>query len=176
MNGWAFSNLLDSCFISTPSLVIARRDTLIDVGGFDESVKLGADYDCWLRLTAKYPIASAPGAWISYRKHPRQMSSHFGARGLAHVVTIKRALELVRTRAVATENKPEEIDAEAQMRRAYLTALHWAYNAESYGMVRQLGYAALRDGMFDRSFLMRWFSSYLPRWVLGPLRRRLSSE
>jgi glycosyltransferase involved in cell wall biosynthesis len=43
-------SLLGSNTIGTPSSVIARRDSLLDSGGFDPSFSVLADWDAWLRL------------------------------------------------------------------------------------------------------------------------------
>jgi hypothetical protein len=37
------------------STIMARREVLIDLGGYDESYRHAQDYDFWLRLTAHYP-------------------------------------------------------------------------------------------------------------------------
>src|SRR5207248_4438233 len=39
--------ILDRCFIGWPAI---RRSRLLDVGGFDESLRTGYDWDFWIRL------------------------------------------------------------------------------------------------------------------------------
>jgi glycosyltransferase involved in cell wall biosynthesis len=39
--------ILDRCFIAWPAV---RRDRLLEIGGFDERLRIGYDWDAWLRL------------------------------------------------------------------------------------------------------------------------------
>jgi GT2 family glycosyltransferase len=39
--------ILDRCFVVCPCV---RRSRLLEAGGFDEALRLGEDWDCWLRL------------------------------------------------------------------------------------------------------------------------------
>lgn len=48
--------LLTTNFVST-STVLARRDVLINEGGFDTRLRYGEDFELWLRIAAKHPIA-----------------------------------------------------------------------------------------------------------------------
>lgn len=54
--------------IPNPTVAL-RRDAFERIGGFDESLFL-EDWDCWLRLSARYPIARVPQVLASYRYHP----------------------------------------------------------------------------------------------------------
>lgn len=48
--------LLATNFIST-STVLARRDMLVEQGGFDTRLRYGEDLELWLRIAARHPIA-----------------------------------------------------------------------------------------------------------------------
>jgi hypothetical protein len=39
--------ILDRCFVVCPCV---RRSRLVDAGGFDETIPLGEDWECWIRL------------------------------------------------------------------------------------------------------------------------------
>lgn len=54
--GWVFKELLKSCFISTASVVVCRKETLIKAGLLDINFSQNSDYDLWLRLSIYYPI------------------------------------------------------------------------------------------------------------------------
>lgn len=54
--------------IPNPTVAI-RREAFVAVGGFDESLFL-EDWDMWLRLAARFPIARVPEVLASYRYHP----------------------------------------------------------------------------------------------------------
>jgi glycosyltransferase involved in cell wall biosynthesis len=56
------------------SNVLVERETLLQVGAFDESLGHLADWDLWLRLLEVGLPASAPGIGVAYRLHPGAMS------------------------------------------------------------------------------------------------------
>lgn len=60
------------------SSVIARREVVQRVGGFDESPDLIAteDYDLWLRMAAIEPIAYSPRPQTFYRVHEGSLSAN----------------------------------------------------------------------------------------------------
>jgi len=51
------------------SSVMVRRDVLQHVGGFHEHLKLGFDYDLWLRIAAEYVIYCLAAPLTIYRIH-----------------------------------------------------------------------------------------------------------
>jgi glycosyltransferase involved in cell wall biosynthesis len=56
-----------------PSSVMARRSVLEDLGGFDESFSVLADWELWIRLAASRPIAVHPEALTGYTVHTDSM-------------------------------------------------------------------------------------------------------
>jgi glycosyltransferase involved in cell wall biosynthesis len=59
--------------IRTPSVMVARQ-LLIDVGGFDEGVRSGEDYDLWMRLALRSPVAVVAEPLVDVRRHERNYS------------------------------------------------------------------------------------------------------
>ncbi|MFC1807905.1 hypothetical protein ACFL0T_06015 [Candidatus Omnitrophota bacterium] len=48
---------LNRDYIGGPSKVIAKRGTFIDIGGFDENLRIREDWDIWIRMAkAKYKL------------------------------------------------------------------------------------------------------------------------
>ncbi len=66
--------LLRENLIGMHATVLYRRDVLLAEGGFDEALRQGEDYDAYLRIARKYPIASYPTIVAEYRKHAQTMS------------------------------------------------------------------------------------------------------
>jgi glycosyltransferase involved in cell wall biosynthesis len=62
--------------IRTPS-VIAVRQLLIDAGGFDERMRSGEDYDLWMRLALRSPVAVAVEPLVDVRLHDRNYSRNW---------------------------------------------------------------------------------------------------
>lgn len=63
----AYRWLLHSNHIPNPTVAL-RREAFWKIGGFDESLSL-EDWDCWLRLSVKYPMVRIPEILASYRLH-----------------------------------------------------------------------------------------------------------
>lgn len=73
-SGHIFSRCLPLCIIS-PSSAMIRRNTLQELGGFDESLPAAEDYDLWLRVTCAHPVFLIPAPLIIKRGgHPDQLS------------------------------------------------------------------------------------------------------
>jgi glycosyltransferase involved in cell wall biosynthesis len=49
------------------SSVVARRDVLLEVGLFDESIPMGIDYDLWLRVALRYSFDYVDEPLVRYR-------------------------------------------------------------------------------------------------------------
>lgn len=55
--------------------VMLRRSAALAVGGYREAFKHGAeDYDLWLRIVEKHPLANLPEALTLYRVHPGSLT------------------------------------------------------------------------------------------------------
>lgn len=60
------------------STVVVRREVLLQVGGFDEDPQLMAseDYDLWVRLSHREPIAYLAEPLSFYRSHPGSLGAN----------------------------------------------------------------------------------------------------
>jgi glycosyltransferase involved in cell wall biosynthesis len=65
--------ILGRCFCVAPAY---RRTTLVDAGGFDESLRTGSDWECVIRLVYRGAIAGAVDEPLyRYRFHDRSLTS-----------------------------------------------------------------------------------------------------
>jgi len=55
-SGDVFADALWKCTIG-PSTVLMRKSVFEEIGGFDESLEVAEDYEFWLRVTSRYPVA-----------------------------------------------------------------------------------------------------------------------
>jgi glycosyltransferase involved in cell wall biosynthesis len=59
-----------------PSALIARRQAILQAGGFDEDLKAVEDWDLWLRLKALGPFVGVPKVLMGYRTHSASMTEN----------------------------------------------------------------------------------------------------
>jgi glycosyltransferase involved in cell wall biosynthesis len=90
-SGWITRALLVDNYVNFNSSM-SRVESLRDVGGFDESVKVGDDYDLWLRVSAKHRFLYVPQVWSEYRVMDAQISSDKQRRFQSNQATIARFL------------------------------------------------------------------------------------
>lgn len=74
--GHAYEELLTTNFIGMHATVLYRREVLLALGGFDESLRLCEDYDLYLRLARVYEVAAHSEIIAEYRRHQRNISSN----------------------------------------------------------------------------------------------------
>lgn len=67
INGNAYKQLLVENVLENGSNPLIRRDALIKVGGFNQSLTPAEDWDMWLRLAACYDFVTVPYPQILYR-------------------------------------------------------------------------------------------------------------
>jgi glycosyltransferase involved in cell wall biosynthesis len=71
--------LLEGNFVpGSASTVIARRSLLERLGGFDESLTFGEDWDLWLRLAEVSDLNFVPNALVAIRVHADGMAARAG--------------------------------------------------------------------------------------------------
>jgi glycosyltransferase involved in cell wall biosynthesis len=138
--------LLIDNFVSFQTVVV-RRECLERHGAFDESVRMGDDYDLWLRLSAHYEFDFVPEATVRYRIWSGQMSKNYRRRYESAIRTMQRFLE----------HNPGLVSAE-QIRTA------WAHTYTGRGnnalLLEHRRGAALQDYVRALSFR----PDYWPAW------------
>lgn len=77
--------------ITNPTLAL-KRDAFLNLGGFDESLRL-EDWDCWLRLSTRHAIARVPEILAGYRYHPHNTSHNQQLMLHAMLLTFAKFLE-----------------------------------------------------------------------------------
>lgn len=67
-------DLLKGCCFGQPSVMINRR-MLLEAGGYRRAFPPAEDYDLWLRLAERHPLANLPDILVHYRVHPLSATS-----------------------------------------------------------------------------------------------------
>lgn len=89
--GWIYADLLVDCHVWT-STVFAERALLEELSGFDAAMRIGEDYDLWLRASRLTPIVRVPRPYALYRLHPGNVTKRVPSANHKGMV-ISRALQ-----------------------------------------------------------------------------------
>lgn len=77
-SGWLFADAVRKCIVG-PSTVVLHRAVLRAVGGFREDLEIAEDYELWLRVTARFPVAYCDRPLVTKRAgHGDQLSERYG--------------------------------------------------------------------------------------------------
>ena len=68
-SGWIYPELLEDCCVWTSTTLI-HRSLFKEIGVFDEELRIGEDYDLWLRASQVTPIIRISKPLALYRMHP----------------------------------------------------------------------------------------------------------
>ncbi|MBD2448463.1 glycosyltransferase [Nostoc sp. FACHB-152] len=101
VNGDVYERLLVSNFLENGSNPLIYREALVELGGFDESLKAAQDWDMWLRLAAKYSFICVPEVQILYRVSANSLSTHLDRQEKACLQVLKGAYN---TRPLVSKN------------------------------------------------------------------------
>ena len=94
--GWIFRRCLPLCVIS-PSSALVHRDLFEQVGLFDESLPACEDYDMWLRVCARHPVAFDDRPRIvKFGGHDDQLSRRHWGMDRFRVQALRRIIDTVR--------------------------------------------------------------------------------
>lgn len=83
-------DLIRSNWVCCPAAVMFDRGKLLEVDGFDESLAMCEDWDCYLRLSRSFPFAAHPAVVADYVKH--------GANASDDLPELKKWIEIVRAK------------------------------------------------------------------------------
>ncbi len=80
--------------LQTPCMVV-RRDVYEQLGGFDKRGGFAEDWEMWVRIAARYPVAYEPQPLALYRVHSLSRTGHMlrtgeNVRDLRRVIDINR--------------------------------------------------------------------------------------
>jgi GT2 family glycosyltransferase len=84
--------ILERCSVAEPAI---RRAALLAAGGFDESLRIGEDWECWIRLiTAGARVGLVPEPLVRYRLREDSLTADRAVALRSRVTVLERALEL----------------------------------------------------------------------------------
>lgn len=90
ITGWVYTQLLAGCLVWTGT-VLAHRSVFEEVGLFDPTLRIGEDYDLWLRASRVTQIFRVSVPYALYRWHPASITRSVPEKNF-HSVVVGRAL------------------------------------------------------------------------------------
>jgi len=94
--------------IPTGSTVIAERDLLRDVGGFDPALRGSEDWDLWIRLAQHSPVAAVDRPLIAYRLGRQSLSMNVAPMRAGRLAIVKRYAVLAAAHDVVSDEASHE--------------------------------------------------------------------
>lgn len=91
-SGWVYDKLLFDCIIHTSSL-LAKKSVLDKIGYFDNDLKIGEDYDLWLRLSRVTKIDKLSTALSLYRINPESITNKTPLNINYELVVLEQAID-----------------------------------------------------------------------------------
>jgi glycosyltransferase involved in cell wall biosynthesis len=108
------SGIIRSCFLVAPAV---RRERVVEAGGWDESLRIGYDWDCWLRLIfagARAGLVDEP--LMAYRLHEGSLTADRAESFRSRV----RLLEKARSQPSLTRFERRLLEAAIAFQRSRL--------------------------------------------------------
>jgi len=170
-SGWVYPQLLLSFGLCT-STVMLRRTLLEHVGGFDESYRIGEDYDLWLRLSQITVFHRLDMPCTLYRKHGSNVTKRPPERNYAY-----RALTSAITRYGMRGPDGRTADPEKVERYLATLCLSYAYHHFWWGdpcQARTAIESARRHGHRSARWLVYEIISWVRCLLSTVLRKRAS--
>jgi len=161
-----YLNLLRRNFIGMHATVMYRRDLLAGAGGFDERLRRCEDYDVYLRMARRHPVAAYPDLVADYRLHGENMSADHGAM-------LRSALEVHARHAPSASADPRLRTAWTEGRRRWRQGYAEEMAVARYRR-RQKG-EPLRESLPVLAKITAAAPGVAFRQAIGGVRRRLAS-
>jgi glycosyltransferase involved in cell wall biosynthesis len=153
--------------ISPPSMAIFRRDCLLAVNGFDETLRRAEDYDLYLRVTQKYPAANHTTIVTEHRRNGQNLS--------------KDCIERLKVSLQVLDRYEARITGDAFTRAALREARafkrrHYANQMISEAATQWRARREIKTLLKDLIQSARWTPYFTMRALLAALGRRASKE
>jgi glycosyltransferase involved in cell wall biosynthesis len=146
--------------IGNPSLTLVRRACFDRVGVFDEEMRLGQDWDMWIRIVREFPVGVVDGPLITFMRHRHSLTAgQVQARYESNRAIQRRYISQVRSPLLRLN-----LRRAAQSMNCYYTA---AALADSAGRRRLALRYALVAAVLDPFYESRLKGAVLFRTLFG---------
>ncbi len=170
-SGWIFADLLTANYISSASVVIMKRKTFIDSGGFNPQMRNSEDYELWLRVASVAPMTGVPVYTVNYRRHDSNLTLQTLNHIKGHMRAFKHACALITERKVDRRNLSPGFDILEVQKRYYNDVATELFYLNEFREMQLLGFDALKDRCVTAPLLFRWTLSFLPENMILSLKK-----
>lgn len=94
VNGDIYEKLLMHNFLENGSNPLIKKEAIISLGGFDETLTAAQDWDMWLRLASKFEFVCVPTVHILYRVSANSVSSNLDRQEKACLKVLNKAYQI----------------------------------------------------------------------------------
>jgi glycosyltransferase involved in cell wall biosynthesis len=132
-------------YIAMHATVLYRREALLQIGGFDPTLRVYEDYDVYLKIARQFPIRHFPELMALYRRHDDN--------------TTRNAVLMLRGLSEVMARQKHHLGTDPRLRAAYKTGIHtWTvyhqqHLKESFNCLRR--YGRRMEGIKGIAFLLR---------------------
>jgi hypothetical protein len=159
-SGYAFDEIIQECFIATPSVVV-RRQCLDEVGVFDESLNSVEDRDLWLRISYRWNVALVPKSLVTVRKRPSSLSSDSTVASRSRIYVFQKALAAWPEMSARSRTLVRK-----QLSKCYFDLGYYFYDRMMQQDARRNLLCSLRQNWWNgRSFLYLCASYFPPKML-----------
>lgn len=106
--GDLLASLLASNRIPATSSVVAERDLVRDVGGFDPGLRGSEDWDLWIRLAQRSPVAAVDRPLVAYRLGRQSLSLDVNPMRMGRRIIAGRYAALATAHGVSSDEAGHE--------------------------------------------------------------------
>lgn len=155
--------LFNSDFVFTSSVMV-RREVIAQSGFFDEELRIGEDYDLWMRIVCRHGMGFIEEPLAVRRRHADNITLDQRANMAQDELVLRKFLTL--QDRPAPKNSQRERDKIVDF---FTECAFYCYFQDDFPLARQYFRKAF-DWKITRSALIYYFVSCLPVAVVGALR------
>ncbi len=157
------SMMLKINFINT-STVLARRDVLVSMKGFDTRLRFGEDLELWLRIAAKHGVACIPTVQEIRVEHAHNVTKSIEPMLIGYV----RLAEVIREWA-SEQMKDWGFNANSYVAESLSDLGYWYFSQNQMKEARHIFIRSLREQPTVRA-LLYGFASMMPPTLISFIR------
>lgn len=167
LRGWIFEEFLPANIICSATSVLVKKQCLLDIGGLDEEISIGDDYDLYLRLARHYPVCLVKKCLYMWRfRENNQSGPNDDIRMFRWRKADIEVLEKNRN-IIPNELKPE---VNKRLKKLYWKCGWFYFNQNQFSDSRKMLFKCLRYNFGHGKAFFYLLATYLPLGIVNKIR------